>query len=138
MEKNARTLYNQAFTEDTYQQLVGMIHDEFPNQLDFRVAESPIFIDKSLKIKLLQASNSIIDTLLSPDFKDKTARAIPSHQWVPNEGKHPHFLAIDFALTTHPQTQEIEPQLIELQGFPSLFGYQWYLCIWRQCLFVRF
>lgn len=127
MEKNARALYNQSFTEEKYKQMLGMIHEEFPNQLDFRVAESPIFIDKSLKIKLLQAGNAIVDTLLSSDFKEKTARAIPSHQWVPNEGKHPHFLAIDFALTTHPESQEVEPQLIELQGFPSLFGYQWYL-----------
>jgi hypothetical protein len=81
---------------------------------------------RELKIKLLQACNDIIEVLLKPDFKEKTNRAIPENQNVPNEDAHPNFLAIDFAICKD-DNGELCPQLIELQGFPSLFGYQWYL-----------
>lgn len=126
MVKEQRKLYNASFSVEKYQQLLADIEKEYPNQLDFRVAESPVFVDKDLKIKLLEVSNSIIDVLLKDDFKAKTDRAIPANFKIPNEGKHPHFLAIDFAICKNEQ-QELEPQLIEIQGFPSLFGYQWYI-----------
>ncbi len=118
--------FNESFSQEKYQALIAEIHQEFPNQLDFRVAETPIFIPNNLKIKLLQACNDIIEILLKDDFKAKTHRAIPINQHVPNEDAHPNFLAIDFAVCND-ENGELTPQLIELQGFPSLFGYQWYL-----------
>ncbi|GGD50345.1 hypothetical protein GCM10011514_13260 [Emticicia aquatilis] len=121
-----RQQFNESFTTQKYEAMIAEIHKDFPNQLDFRVAETPVFVPKELKIKLLQACNDIIEVLLKPDFKEKTNRAIPANQNVPNEDAHPSFLAIDFAVCKD-QNGELSPQLIELQGFPSLFGYQWYL-----------
>lgn len=122
----ARQQFNESFTPEKYEAMIAEIHKDFPNQLDFRVAETPVFVPKDLKIKLLQACNDIIEVLLKPDFKEKTNRAIPENQNVPNEDTHPSFLAIDFAVCKD-ENGELSPQLIELQGFPSLFGYQWYL-----------
>lgn len=121
-----RQQFNESFSTEKYEAMIAEIHKDFPNQLDFRVAETPIFVPKDLKIKLLQACNDIIEVLLKPDFKEKTSRAIPENQNVPNEDTHPSFLAIDFAVCKD-ENGELSPQLIELQGFPSLFGYQWYL-----------
>ena len=121
-----RQQFNESFTPEKYEAMIDEIHKDFPNQLDFRVAETPVFVPKELKIKLLQACNDIIEVLLKPDFKEKTNRAIPENQNVPNEDAHPNFLAIDFAICKD-ENGELSPQLIELQGFPSLFGYQWYL-----------
>jgi hypothetical protein len=121
-----RHKFNESFSQEKYDAMLAEIQQEFPNQLDFRVAETPIFVPKDLKIKLLQACNDIIDVLLKPDFKEKTHRAIPANQNVPNEDEHPSFLAIDFAICKD-EVGNLTPQLIELQGFPSLFGYQWYL-----------
>lgn len=126
MVKNAREKFNASFSKEKYNQLISDIHAEFPNQLDFRVAETPIFINKSLKIKLLTACNDILDVIKKPDFKAKTEGAIPRNQYVPNEGEHANFFAIDFAITRD-NNGELSPRLIEIQGFPSLFGYQWYL-----------
>ncbi len=122
----ARQTFNASFTPEKYQAMLAEIDKDFPSQLDFRVAETPVFVPKDLKIKLLQACNDIIEVLLKPDFEEKTNRAIPENQNVPNEDAHPSFLAIDFAICKD-EAGNLTPQLIELQGFPSLFGYQWYL-----------
>lgn len=121
-----RRQFNESFSNEKYEALLAEIERDFPTQLDFRIAETPVFVPQPLKIKLLQACNDIIDTLVKDDFKEKTERAIPANQHVPNEDAHPNFLAVDFAVCRD-EKGELTPQLIELQGFPSLFGYQWYL-----------
>ncbi|GHB81805.1 hypothetical protein [Persicitalea jodogahamensis] len=126
MQQAARRTYNEAFSEDLYQNLLASIEKDFPGELDFRVAESPVFVPLSLKKKLIEACESFIDIMASDDFKNNTDRAIPPAQRVPNENQHPSFLAIDFAICKNDQ-DELEPQLIELQGFPSLMAYQAYL-----------
>lgn len=122
----ARNTYNNSFSTEKYNNLIAEIHAEFPGELDFRVAESPIFIGNDLKIKLLSACNDIISQIRKPDFLIKTDRAIPKNYQVPNENPHSDFLAIDFAICKDVYGN-FEPQLIELQGFPSLFAYQSYL-----------
>jgi hypothetical protein len=126
MDKSARKLFNDSFTKEKYENMVLEIQSEFPETLDFRVAESPIFISKELKSKLLIAANDIIDTIKRPDFKTKTENAIPTEYYFNNESEHPDFIAIDFAICKSKEG-DLEPQLIELQGFPSLFAYQNYL-----------
>ncbi len=121
-----RHQFNESFSKEKYEALLAEIEKDFPSQLDFRIAETPVFVPQSLKIKILQACNDIIDTLIKADFVEKTSRAIPDNQRVPNEDAHPNFLAIDFAVCRD-VNGELSPQLIELQGFPSLFGYQWYI-----------
>ncbi len=126
MHPAARKAYNEAFSEDLYQNLLASIEEDFPNQLDFRLAESPVFVPLALKNKLIEACESFIDVIVADDFKAKTERAIPAAQRVPNENDHTSFLAIDFAICKD-ENGTLEPQLIELQGFPSLMAYQAYL-----------
>lgn len=126
MVSEPRQYFNESFSTEKYQKMLEEIHAEFPNTLDFRVAESPIFVDKELKIKILSACNSIIDEIKKDSFIDRTQRAIPEQHYVPSENRRPDFLAIDFAVTKNSEG-DFEPQLIELQGFPSLFAYQSYL-----------
>lgn len=123
MHQQARQEFNNSFTETGYYQFVASIDEMFPGKLDFRVAESPVFVPAALKEKIIEACASIIDTLRSPDFKQKTDRAVPVSQSVPNENEHTSFLAIDFAICKN-SDGELIPQLIELQGFPSIFAYQ--------------
>lgn len=121
-----RQKYNESFSNEKYAALIAEIEQEYPHQLDFRIAETPVFVDKHLKSKLLVACNDIIEVILKNDFKAKTERAIPANQFVPNENGHTHFMAIDFAICKD-ENGNLNPQLIELQGFPSLFAYQTYL-----------
>jgi hypothetical protein len=126
MHKQAREAFNNSFTEKGYEEFVESLSSAFPGQLDFRVAETPIFVPRDLTDKILQASDEIIGALRSPDFRAKTDRAVPSNQFVPGENAHTSFLAIDYAICRN-TAGELVPQLIELQGFPSIFGYQAFL-----------
>jgi hypothetical protein len=124
-----RKAYNEAFSPKQYQAFLDKIDQDFPHQLDFRVAETPVFVPKSLTNKLLTACEDIVQVLTRDDFKERTERAIPPGQRVPNElpGDHTQFLAVDFAVCRDDVSGELTPQLIELQGFPSLYGFQPYL-----------
>ena len=48
--------------------------------------------------------------------------AVPKGLEVPNESAHPNFLVVDFAICD--EGNRFVPRLIELQAFPSLFGFQ--------------
>jgi hypothetical protein len=126
MHPTARQEFNRSFSEENYKHFVEDIEQCFPDQLDFRVAETPAFIPLDLKNKLKEACSEIIESLLSPDFIARTNRAVPASQDVPNENAHSSFLAIDFAICRD-ESGALTPQLIELQGFPSLFSYQAFL-----------
>ncbi|MCF2490893.1 hypothetical protein [Dyadobacter sp. CY347] len=126
MHKQAREAFNESFTTGKYEAFVKSFEADFPGQLDFRVAETPIFVPKELFEKINIASEQIIETLRSAQFVSQTQRAVPADQSVPNENAHTSFLAIDFAVCKD-EAGNLIPQLIELQGFPSLFGYQAYL-----------
>lgn len=127
MIETLRKPYNQAFTTERYQAMLDQIQTDWPNQLDFRIAETPVFVGRDLTQKMQQACADIIRTITAPDFKQQTEAAIPAGQRVPHEDAHTTFMAVDFAVCRNPETGELEPQLIELQGFPSLYGFQPYL-----------
>ena len=118
-----RHAYNAAFTPEKYQAMLADVEKQLPNQLEFRLAETPIFVPAQLRDKLVQAGQDIIDVLQRPDFKQLTDAAIPPNQRVPNEDAHATFLTFDFAVCRDAQG-ELEPQLIEMQGFPSLYAFQ--------------
>ncbi|MBH8569597.1 hypothetical protein KB206_11930 [Microvirga sp. STS02] len=121
-----RHRYNAAFTTAKYQEMLAYINQQFPGQLDFRVAETPVFIPADLRDKLIAAGESIIDVIQQVNFKELTEGAIPAHQRVPGEEGRPEFLTFDFAVCRN-ATGNLEPQLIEMQGFPSLYAFQSWL-----------
>ena len=122
----ARHLFNAAFTPAKYQEMLADIDQQLPGQLDFRVAETPVFVPAGLRDKLIQAGQDIIEVIKQPNFKQLTEQAIPPHQRVPNEDEHAEFLTFDFAVCRGVDG-ELEPQLIEMQGFPSLYAFQSWL-----------
>ena len=126
MESPIRQKYNQSFNQDKYQNFLSELNKSTPKPIEFRIAETPVFVSKSLKDKLIDTCENIIDVIAKEDFKAKTSKAIPENQNVPNENNHTSFLAIDFAVCQDENNNFI-PQLIELQGFPSLFGFQYLL-----------
>ncbi|CAG5016467.1 hypothetical protein DYBT9275_05561 [Dyadobacter sp. CECT 9275] len=126
MHQEARKLFNESFTEAKYNQFVSAIENEYPGQLDFRIAESPVFIPEELRAKLTEACDEMMEVICAENFISKTSRAVPPGLCVPNENSHTSFLALDFAICRD-DTGNLIPQLIELQGFPSIFGYQAYL-----------
>lgn len=127
MLADIRAHFNAQFDSANYEKYLSALGAKYPNAIDFRVAETPIFIDHFFKSQLLNTCEAVIDIIASPHFKTLTDKSIPPDLFVPNENKHPHFIAFDFGICENNQG-EIVPQLIEMQGFPSLFAYQ----IWHE------
>lgn len=123
MQSDLRIRFNRDYSEAIYQEFLADLNAPYPGQLEFRVAETPVFVPRSLGQQLVDACEGIVNVIVAPDFKEKTAGAIPNGQDVPNENAHSSFLAIDFAVCQD-ETDALTPQLIELQGFPSIFGFQ--------------
>ncbi len=118
-----RTAYNNAFSNATYEQYKTALDDVYKGSLVFRVAETPVFVDKIFEQKMLTCCEAIVDTITQPNFIEKTNAAIPHNLQVPNENAHTDFIAFDFGICQNIDGV-IEPKLIEMQGFPSLFAYQ--------------
>ncbi len=123
MVPNQRNTFNQHFSEHKYTHLLSELNKDFEGAIDFRVAETPVFIDAHCNRQMLDTCDYIIDKIVDSNFTAQTNGAIPANKNVPNQTAHPHFLAFDFGICINEQNQPV-PQLIEMQGFASLFGYQ--------------
>jgi hypothetical protein len=118
-----RQRYNAAFTEARYTALMAELNSAVYWPVDFRVAESPLFLNAPTSGELVRASEDIVRQLATPEFRQHAQTAIPRGIAVPNETPFPHFLAVDFALC-HDAAGQVRPQLIELQGFPTVACWQ--------------
>ncbi|MFA5832764.1 MAG: hypothetical protein WDA22_04715 [Bacteroidota bacterium] len=121
-----RQKINAEFTDAKYQSFVHELNSTYQYPTEFRTAETPIFLTKDVKRQLIEACNEIVTQLQTEQFTNHAANAIPAGLSVPNETSHPIFLQIDFGICKDAKGNFI-PQLIELQGFPSLYGYQAFL-----------
>ena len=118
-----REKYNRTFSEEVYNEFKYAIEKKYDHLPVFRIAETPIFIPNDLKEKLIEAAEDIIDLVVAPDFMAKSAKAIPQGLEVPDEANFSHFLQMDFGICID-ENGEYTPQLIEAQGFPSLYFFQ--------------
>lgn len=123
MIHSAREAFNSRFSEKKYGDLLQRIEKMYPGALDFRIAETPVFIPAVLRDQMLDACENIIDTILDPSFLSMTERSIPENLKVPGPEGLPEFMVFDFGICRGANGQP-EPKLIEMQGFPSLFAYQ--------------
>ncbi|UKT63332.1 hypothetical protein [Pedobacter mucosus] len=127
-----RQKYNEQFTNDKYKRFILKLEEDFV-KIPFRVAETPVFIPKALKEKLIAAGEEIIYLIKQPNFKELTQASIPTEWNVPNENEQPHFLTFDFGICKN-EAGELTPMLIEMQGFPSLYAFQIHLAnTFRKC-----
>lgn len=118
-----RENFNLNFHIDKYHAFMHDLNHYAGESIPFRIAESPVFIPLTLKHKLEQACSEIIEVIKRPDYLELTNRAIPENLRVPGEEGQSMWLAFDFAICRDANWQ-LDPQLIEMQGFPSLFFYQ--------------
>lgn len=118
-----RQRYNAAFTEKRYAAFTAELNRAMYWPVDFRVAESPLFLDEPTTRELVRAANDLVRQLAAPAFRQHAQTAIPPGLAVPNETAWPHFLCVDFALC-HDAAGGVLPQLIELQGFPTVAAWQ--------------
>ena len=123
MINELREKFNANFTKEKYDAYMTKLENLHPGSLDFRNAETPVFVPKDFTAKMLGAVEDIIDVIVDPKFIKLTERGIPADVKVPNENSHAEFIVFDFGICEN-ETGGLEPQLIEMQGFPTLFAFQ--------------
>lgn len=123
MVSSVRKLFNNAYSDEKYRALLKELDDLYPGAIEFRLAETPVFVDKVFAGQMLDACENIIDFIISPDFKKLTDKSIPKMDKVAGEYGYPQMIAFDFGVCLD-KNKQLEPQLVEMQGFPSLYGFQ--------------
>jgi hypothetical protein len=123
-----RQAYNAAFTEDAYRAYQARLELEAGCPIEFRLAETPVFLPSDVRDEIVRSGLEIVALLATPEHQSYSLAAVPPTFDAPGCDAHPLFLQVDFALTHDPDRpgHGIVPQLIELQGFPSIYAFQLY------------
>jgi hypothetical protein len=119
-----RKQFNEKFTADKYRAFLRRIDDICGTHVQFRLSETPCFFPKSLIDRMASDGQELIQQLVdNPVYRAKSDEAVPAAFKVPNEAPHPMFVQVDFGLVRD-AAGELQPKLVELQAFPSLYAYQ--------------
>ena len=129
MLKPFRSEFNQRqFTPERYATLLSRLNDRTRSKIEFRVAETPCFFSREVLAEIADTGRILTHQLVdSPDYMQASDAAVPARYRVPNDNPKPNFMTADFAFVRG-EDGELHPKLVELQAFPSIFGYQDVLC----------
>ena len=119
-----RADFNGRFTEQKYAELVRELDRKTRSTVEFRVAETPIFLSQGLLEEMVEAGRELTLTLVEdPEYLRRSDEAVPAAYRVANDNPKPNFMTVDFGLTREADGSA-GFRLVELQAFPSVFGYQ--------------
>jgi len=127
MIKKYRSQFNDSYSPDQYRKILESMQQQIGEAIRFRIAESPIFIPSTLLEEMQQTSLSIVRQLSAqPDYARTAEDSIPRNYLFPAEDSHPLFLLFDFAISQD-ASGKTRPLITEIQGFPSLLAFQYFL-----------
>jgi hypothetical protein len=119
-----RRRFNARFTPQQYDTLLRLVEERCGARVEYRIAESPVFLTSSLLEELGAAGIMLTEALLgNAKYLAEARQAIPAEYCVARENAHPNFLTADFALIRD-AGGNLVPRLVEIQAFPSVYGYQ--------------
>jgi hypothetical protein len=119
-----RRRFNARFTPQQYDTLLRLVEERCGVRVEYRIAESPVFLPSSLVGDLATAGVGLTEALLgNRNYLAEARQAIPAEYRVARENAHPNFLTADFALIRDADGNLV-PRLVEIQAFPSVYGYQ--------------
>ena len=119
-----REEFNRNFHPAKYQQLLQALDNVSETHIEYRVSETPCFVPRSLIEQMSDYGRDLILQLVNnPDYRKLSDVSVPAKYNVANESPLPMWVAVDFGLVRD-SNGDVEPKLVELQGFPSLYGYQ--------------
>jgi hypothetical protein len=119
-----RQAFNQAWTPARYERLMSILSAAAGVAPAFPVSETPCFFTRAVIDDLARTGEQLIRQLVDNHAASAAAdQIVPERFTGPNEDPVPRFLQVDFGLV---RTADggIEPRLVELQAFASLYGLQ--------------
>ncbi len=123
-----RAKFNQSFTQGKYESLLALMEERCGVRVNIRIAETPVFLPLERLEQMAAFGAEMTSALLSnPAYLAAARRAIPAGCAVAGETAHPNFLTADFAFVRG-AAGDLEPRLVEIQAFPSVYGYQAEIC----------
>ncbi|MGB0005592.1 MAG: hypothetical protein WBP97_00795 [Candidatus Sulfotelmatobacter sp.] len=124
MIPSLRKKFNASFSPEKYQTFLRRVDDACGTHVKFRLSETPCFFPAQLLQRMADDGKVLIRQLVeSPEYLARSNASIPEEFRVPNEPPHPMFVQVDFGLVRD-SSGELQPKLVELQAFPSLYAYQ--------------
>ena len=116
--------FNHRFTVLKYRELEREMAERCGSPIKFRLCETPCFFPKAMLDGMAQAGSELILQLTqNAEYRKISDSSIPAAFRVPNEPVNPMFVQVDFGLVRGSDGQ-LQPKLVELQAFPSLYAYQ--------------
>jgi hypothetical protein len=124
MIPSLRLDFNSRFTPEKYETLLKILEERCGTPVKFRVSETPCFFPAALLEGMSHAGEELIRQLVdSHEYHVRSEASIPPDFKVPNEAATPMFIQVDFGVVRD-KNGNLKPKLVELQAFPSLYGYQ--------------
>ncbi len=119
-----RHRFNELWTPELYARFLEQVKTTTGAAPGFRCSETPLFLPTPLLDKMVRYGRELYEQLAAnPEYRAASEIAIPAQFRVPNEAEHPLFVQADFGLVREPDGS-FEPKLVEIQGFPSIYGLQ--------------
>lgn len=118
-----RQQFNSNFTPEKYQTFLKLMEERCGVPVQFQLSETPCFFPQPLLDQMSQYGEELIRQLGGLEYRKASFDAIPPEFNVPRETPHPMFIQVDFGLVRD-AAGKLQPKLVELQGFPSLYAYQ--------------
>lgn len=119
-----RSEFNRRWRPDLYGNFLQGLEQTASTKVEFRCCETPVFLPRPLLDKMVRYGKELYEQLAgNADYLKASEAAVPLAFHTPGSSDYPLFLQVDFGLVRQPDGA-IEPKLVEIQGFPSLYGFQ--------------
>jgi len=119
-----REEFNRNYSDAKYKKFLEDLARTCGTPIGFPVSETPCFLPKALLDQMASYGRQLVQQLVNKaSYYRAASKAVPDKYNVPNESVLPMFVQVDFGLVRGAKG-ELEPKLVELQAFPSLYGYQ--------------
>jgi hypothetical protein len=124
MIPSLRAAFNSQYKPEKYAELLRRLEERCGAPIQFRISETACFLPETLVGRMAESGKELIRQLVeSPEYLRRSEESIPAEFRAPGESAHPMFVQVDFGLVRDRQGM-LQPKLVELQAFPSLYGYQ--------------
>jgi len=118
-----RAAFNASWSEAKYASFLAAFYARIGIAVEFPVSETPCFFPRALIDDLAAAGADLIRQSMTGEAARAGAAVVPEQFRSGQAGAVPTFLQVDFGLA---RTADggLEPKLVELQAFPSLYAFQ--------------